>query len=232
MAGVGEASKTDGPESDRKQSSEHFRKIAAKLKAYYESVGPTDIVFTSAVAGEGKTTSAVNCAISLCQDFGLSVCLVDLDLRNPQISRRFDLNGSVGIVEALRGEAKVESAIIPTTIEGLSVVYASGVETHILPLLNSDRFRRFVAELRSRFDFVIFDSSPVLPVVDTVVLSKYVSAVVLVIESGKTRKKHIEQLFEQIERDKVIGFVMNFSKSRMPKTYNYSKYYNYGQAEQ
>ena len=213
-------------------TSEHFRKIAAKLNSYYESVGPVSIVFTSAVSGEGKTTTAISCAVSLCRDFNLSVCLVDCDLRKPKLSGYFELNGSPGIIEVLRGEAGLNSVIRPTAVEGLSVVHSRKAETQTLPLLNSERFRKLVADLCARFDFVIFDSSPVLPVVDTVVLSKHVSGMVLVIESGKTRKKHIEQVFEQVGRDKVIGFIMNYKKYKMPATYNYTKHYDYGRDQQ
>jgi len=207
---------------------EHFRKIAAKLKSWAESAGTSDVIIASAVSGEGKTTSAINCAISLCRDFNLSVCLVDGDLRKPQLSEYFHSNGSLTIVDVLKGEADIDAVVQPTSVKGLSVTPSRRAGSLALPLLNTERLGRFVRELRSRFDFVIFDSSPILPVADTVALSKYVSGIVLVIESGKTRKRHIEQIFEQIDRDKVIGFIMNYKKHRMPETYNYSKYYDHG----
>lgn len=228
---VGASDSVEKPEEagyEAEQTSEYFRKIAAKLKSYYDSVGPTDVVFTSAVSGEGKTTSAVNCAISLCRDFNLSVCLVDCDLRNPQISGYFEPNGSAGVIEALKDKAELDQVIRPTFIDGLSVVHTHKAETQTLPLLNTERFRKFVEELRNRFDFVILDSSPVLPVTDTVVISRYVSAMVLIVESGKTRRKHIEQILEQIEDKKIIGFIMNYKKHRVPEAYNYKKYYQYG----
>ncbi len=205
---------------------EHFRKIAAKMMSWSESSGFSDIVMASAVSEEGKTTSAVNTAISLCQDFNLSVCLVDGDLRKPRLAEYFQTNGSLTIVDVLKGEADMESVIQPTSISGLSVTISHRAGSLSLPLLNTERLGRFVRELRSRFDFVIFDSSPILPVADTVALSKHVSGIVLVIESGKTRKRHIEQVFEQIDRDKVIGFIMNYKKYGMPETYNYTKYYD------
>ena len=206
---------------------EHFRKIAAKLRSWSESSGASDVIVTSAVSGEGKTTTAINCAISLCQDFNLSVCLVDGDLRKPRLADYFQTNGSLTIVDILKGEAKTDSAIQTTSIKGLSLTASYRTGSLALPLLNGERLGRFVRELKSRFDFVIFDSAPILPVADTVALSKHVSGIVLVIESGKTRKRHIEQVFEQIDRDKVIGFIMNYKKYRMPETYNYTKYYDY-----
>jgi capsular exopolysaccharide synthesis family protein len=207
---------------------EHFRKIAAKLVAWSESSGASDVIFVSAVSGEGKTTAAVNCAVSLCRDFNLSVCLVDGDLRKPQLSDYQKSNGSLTIVDILKGEAEIDSVIQPTSVKGLSLTASYRTGSLALPLLNSERLGRFVRELRSRFDFVIFDSSPILPVADTVALSKCVSALALVVESGKTRRKHLEQVFEQIDRDKVIGFIMNYKKHRMPETYSYMKYYDYG----
>jgi capsular exopolysaccharide synthesis family protein len=222
----GENLQEEGHEAE--ETSEYFRKIAARLKSYYDSVGPTDVVFTSAVSGEGKTTASVNCAISLCQDFNLSVCLVDCDLRNPQISAYFEPNGSAGIIEALKQEAELDHVVRPTSISGLSVVQAHKAERKTLPLLNSERFRRLVRDLKDRFDFVIFDSSPVLPVTDTVIISRYVSAIVLIVESEKTRRKHLEQILEQIDDKKIIGFIMNHKKHRIPDAYSYAKYYQYG----
>jgi capsular exopolysaccharide synthesis family protein len=213
---------------DAQCHSEHFRKIAARLKTCCEQAGVSDVLFTSAVSGEGKTTTAINCALSLCKDFNQSVCLMDCDLRNPSISGRFSLNGNEGIVELLKGAADTESMITPTSTRGLSIIASRRAGISSLPLLNSDRLERLIRDLKARFDFVLVDSPPILPVADAVVLSKHISALVLVIESGKTRKKHIEQVFEQIERDKFIGFVMNYKHLRMPETYNYSKYYNYG----
>ncbi|RJP72350.1 MAG: polysaccharide biosynthesis tyrosine autokinase [Candidatus Abyssobacteria bacterium SURF_17] len=208
--------------------SESFRKIAARVKSCCENLGANDVIFTSAISGEGKTTTAANCALSLCRDFNLSVCLVDCDLRNPTVAEYFGLNGEAGIVEVLRGQAEIPSAIQQTSQKHLSVIQSRHVGTLSLQLLNEDRMRKLTHELRDRFDFVIYDAPPVLPVADTAVLSKVVSTVVLVLEAGRTRRKHVEQIFEQIDRNKIIGFVMNYKRHRMPETYNYSKYYNYG----
>ncbi len=210
---------------------EYYRKIAGRLKFFSEHVGVNDVIFTSAVSGEGKTTNAINCALSLCQDFHLSVCLADFDLRNPKLSDYFPSNGSLGVVDILRGQAEVESVIQPTPLNGLSIVTSYGVGRQSLPLLNSARLGRLISELRARFDFVIFDSPPILPLADTVTLSKSVSAIVLIVEAGKTRRKQIGQVFEQIDREKVIGFIMNYKTHHVPETYNYSKYYDYGANE-
>jgi len=208
-------------------TSEHFRKITAKLKSYYDSVGPVDILFTSAVSGEGKTTSAINCAVSLCRDFNLSVCLVDCDLHKPGISSYFESNGNSGIADFLRGDAELASVLQTTSIENLSIIRSIGAVKESLPLLNSERFRRLVSDLRERFDFAIFDSSPILPLTDTIIISRHISAMVLIVESGRTRRKHVEQVLEQIDGTKVIGFIMNHNKAKIPSSYNYSKYYSY-----
>ena len=219
---------TRGIQLGSPELAEYFQKIAAKLKLLCESKGITDVVFASANSGEGKTTNAVNCALSLCRDFNLSVCLVDCDLRHPNISEYFTTNGECTIIEHLKGGTTIDSVIRPTSVRGLSIVSSRKVGMSSLPLLNTEYFGKFVRELRSRFDFVIYDSSPILPVADVVVLSKHVSGIVLILAAGQTRTKFIEQSLEQIDRDKVIGFIMNFKKYGMPHNYNYAKYYNYG----
>lgn len=227
-----EMAKLEGKQIRTPRCSEYFRKMSARLKTCSEQMGVTDIIFTSAVSDEGKTTAAVNCALSLCRDFNQSVCLIDCDLRNPSISDRLSLNGSMGIVDLLNGTAEIDSVIKSTAVAGLSVITSRRTGISSLPLLSSERMSRVIRNLKSRFDFVLFDSPPVLPVADAAVLAKQVSAIVLVIESGRTRKKHVEQIFEQIDRNKVIGFVMNYKRHRMPETYNYSKYYDYGEKTQ
>jgi capsular exopolysaccharide synthesis family protein len=210
------------------QITEHFRRTAARLKSFCENIGARDVLFTSAVSGEGKTTTAINCAISLCQDFNLSVCLIDCDLRNPRISGLFSSNNCPGIIDLLKGEADIEKVVRSTPIKGLSLVTSHKAGRLSLPLLNTERLAHFISDMRNRFDLVVYDSSPVLPVSDSIVLAKYISALVLLVEPGKTRRKHIEQIFEQIDRKKFTGFIMNYTKVKPPKIYGYSKYYDYG----
>jgi capsular exopolysaccharide synthesis family protein len=214
--------------AEHAQITEHFRRTAARLKSFCETAGARDILFTSAISGEGKTTTAINCAISLCQDFNLSVCLIDCDLRNPRISNLFSSNNQPGIIDLLKGEADIEQVVQSTPIKGLSLVTSHKAGRLSLPLLNTDRLSRFINDVRNRFDLVIYDSSPVLPVSDAIVLAKYISAVVLLIEPGRTRRKHVEQIFEQIDRTKFTGFIMNYKKAKPPENYGYSKYYDYG----
>jgi capsular exopolysaccharide synthesis family protein len=206
---------------------ESFRKIATRLKLNCELLGVNDVLFTSAVSREGKTTTAANCAMSLSQDFNLSVCLVDCDLRNPRLSEFFHSNGGPSIVDVLKGQVEVHPAIQSTVVPNLSIMYSQRAGRSSLPLLNSEKLGNLVYELRSRFDFVIFDSPPVLPIADAVVLSKKVSAIVLVIEPGRTRRKHIEQILDQVDGNKVAGFIMNYKQYRVPQTYSYTEYYNY-----
>jgi capsular exopolysaccharide synthesis family protein len=211
---------------------ESFRKIATRLKLNCELLEVNDVLFTSAVSNEGKTTTAANCAMSLSQDFNLSVCLVDCDLRNPRLSEFFHSNGGPSIIDVLKGQIEIPLAIQSTIVPNLSIMYSQRAGRSSLPLLNSERLGNLVYELRSRFDFVIFDSPPVLPIADAVVLSKKVSAIVLVIEPGKTRRRHIEQILDQVDGNKVVGFIMNYKEYRVPQTYSYSGYYHHGAEEQ
>jgi capsular exopolysaccharide synthesis family protein len=206
---------------------ESFRKIAARLKSCCETMNVNDVLFTSAISQEGKTTTAAYCALSLAQDFNLSVCLVDCDLRNPRLSEFFCSNNGQGIAAALKGKAEIATIIQPTTVPNLSLVHSQRAGRFSLPLLNSERLGSIVYELRSRFDFVLFDAPPILPVADAVVLSKKVSAIALVIEPGRTRRKHLEQILEQVEKTKIVGFIMNYKRYRVPQTYQYEKYYSY-----
>jgi capsular exopolysaccharide synthesis family protein len=212
--------------------SEWFRKIAVRLKYGCDQIGATDVLFTSASGGEGKTTSAFNCAISLCHDYNLSVCLVDVDLRRPGLSTYFDTNGELTLIDHLKGEAEMDSVICATSIQGLYVVQSPAVGRLSLSFLNTTRLARLITELKSRFDLVIFDSPPILPVADTAVLARNISAVAFVIECGKTRRRHVHQALEQIGSEKMVGFIVNNKKSRAPDPYARAVYYDYGSTEE
>jgi non-specific protein-tyrosine kinase len=214
------------------QFSEWFRKIAARLKSCCDQSGARDVLFTSAIGGEGKTTTAVNCAISLAQDYNLTVCLVDCDLRRPSIGRYFESNGDPTIVNHLKGEVGIDAIIRPTSIEGLSVITSHVAGRGSLSLLNTDRLSKLVHELKARFDFVVIDAPPVLPVADAGVLARSVSATLLVVECGRTRRKQLQQVMEQIDRDKIVGFVVNYKKFKSFEPNAYARYHEYETSEE
>jgi capsular exopolysaccharide synthesis family protein len=169
------------------------------------------IIITSACGGEGKTTLAAQLA-ERCVNAGLLTLLIDADIRNPTLSRMFDLPTSRGLVNILRGEAMAEEAI--------SVIGGAG-GFHFLPagsprvdpsrLLHGDRLPKLLASARESFDIVIVDSPPVLPVPDALTVGRWVDGAVLAVRFDNSRYPLVERASRRLAAVgvPVIGAVVN-----------------------
>lgn len=167
------------------------------------------LAFASALHGEGRTTAAVNFAVALASDVQGQVCLVDADLRRPGVHKALDLRPPHGLADVLATDLPLSSVILPTAVPRLSVICAGVARGSPSELLRSAKMARVVAELRERFDYTVFDTAPVLPVADTIHLASYVDGVILVIEAGSTKRRHVTRALELLANASVMGFVLN-----------------------
>ena len=152
--------------------------VAARLLRKAECDQTRVVLVTSAVGGEGKTTLATQLAMSLARAQWRTV-LVDFDLRRPTLDGALGLPRGPGICEALRGQGDIMDMVQPTETEGLSVVTAGSWNRQVLADLSSGAVGTVLEQLRANFDFVIIDSSPLLPIVDTRLVCQHVDAAVL-----------------------------------------------------
>jgi capsular exopolysaccharide synthesis family protein len=159
------------------------------------------VLITSAVSGEGKTSLASYLATSLARS-GLSTLLVDADLRNPALHRLFDLPLAAGLSELLRGEAHLAEVIGVTAVEGLKVVSAGRCDRRTIRALAQGGLGPFLAQLKEQFDFVIVDSSPILPVADALIVAQQVDAVLFSIFRDVSRKTKV---FAALQRLQCLG---------------------------
>jgi capsular exopolysaccharide synthesis family protein len=148
------------------------------------------VMIASADSGEGKTSLSCHLATSLARG-GLRTLLVDADLRNPSIHRRFDLTPTCGLSELLRGEAAVSQAIVETDSENLKVVTAGVCDQSAIRLLTQGDLGSLFSQFKDQFDFVIVDSSPILPVADASMIAQQADAVVFSIFSDVSRKTNV-----------------------------------------
>ncbi|GAA1885628.1 polysaccharide biosynthesis tyrosine autokinase [Williamsia serinedens] len=190
-------------------AAEAYRKLRTNLTFANVDHPPRSILVTSAVAIEGKTTTAMNLAGALVET-GSRVVLVDADLRRPQVNARTGLVGDVGFTNFLRGDAALNDLVQPTQVEGLWVLASGPRPPNPAELVASKRAEQAVAELSESFDYVIIDSPPVLPVTDAVVLSQWVDGVLLVVRSGSSKAADLGDAHEQVSSSHtpVIGFVL------------------------
>lgn len=168
------------------------------------------ILVTSAAPSEGKTTVACCVAIAMAQA-GQRVALVDCDLRRPRLHRVFGAGSSAGVTTALLDPARLESAIFDTEVPNLQVIPCGPIPPNPAELLHSEAFGRFLDSLRDRFDRVVLDSPPVVPVTDAAILSARVDGTLLVVRALRTTKDLVRQGARAL-RDvggNVIGVVLN-----------------------
>ncbi|MCA9051175.1 MAG: polysaccharide biosynthesis tyrosine autokinase, partial [Planctomycetaceae bacterium] len=144
------------------------------------------IMIVSAMGGEGKTTLSSHLATSLARA-GRKTLLVDTDMRRPSVSRVFGLELTPGFCEIVRGDASMEEAVRPSSTEGLSLLPAGKVNQATLKLLASDHPAKVFAVFRSRYDIIIVDSAPILPVTDSLLIGQHVDAALFSIRRDVSR---------------------------------------------
>jgi non-specific protein-tyrosine kinase len=174
---------------------EAFRTLRTNLQFLRPDSHPQVIVFTSALPGEGKTTSAINLAISLVQA-GAKTILVEADLRRPKIPAYLEFaNTDEGLSELISGQKKLTTASLKSLIRkeestGLKVLLSGKVPPNPSELLGSAKFDELISMLRKQFEYVIIDCPPLLPVTDAAVVAAKADGAVLVVHAGVTKKPH------------------------------------------
>jgi len=188
---------------------ESFRRVKAMIRGVAGAEKLRTVAITSAGKGEGKSTTALNLAIAMCQDFDQRVCLVDADLRRPRIHRLLGFTPRRGLSDVLNGDALPEDVLIADAVPRLTVLPGGRSSRAPSEMLGSPRMKQLIEELRSRFDFIMFDTPPVLTVADAIVLGPMTDGVILVIQAGKVRKRPVERAVELLHNSKIIGFILN-----------------------
>lgn len=188
---------------------EAYRQVRSALKfsAVEHRIGA--IAVTSSVAGEGKTTTAVNLALAYVES-GQRVLLIDADLRRPTVATTLGLENAVGLTSVLVEAVEAEDAIIESA-GGLAVLTAGEPAPNPAELLASNRMRLLVEALRPSYDLVVIDTAPVLSVSDATVISQYVDATIAIINTRKTAKTQVERCIAALTgvRANLAGFVLN-----------------------
>ncbi len=168
------------------------------------------LVITSPSPSEGKSTVAASLAITLAKS-GKRVLLVDTDMRRPRLHRAFSLSARVGITSILAGDSSIEDAVQSTIVEDLFLLPCGPIPPNPSELLHTARFASLLAELKTRFDILMFDSPPVNVVTDAAVIGPQVDGALLIAKGGKTSVDALRHAVGQL-RDigtNVLGCVIN-----------------------
>ena len=211
---------------------EAFRTLRTNLQFLRPDSHPQVIVFTSALPGEGKSTSAINLAISLAQA-GAKTILVEADLRRPKVPVYLELADlDEGLSELIGGQKKLTTASLKSLIRkeestGLKVLLSGKVPPNPSELLGSAKFDELISMLRKQFEYVIIDCPPLLPVTDAAVVAAKADGAVLVVHAGVTKKPHFVGSRDAMAAvgSTILGVVLN----KIPEaSLEYEYGYRYG----
>src|SRR6266481_2304247 len=205
---------------------EAYRALRTSILPSAASRAPRSLLVSSANAGEGKTSTAVNLALALAQ-CGSSVLLVDCDRRRPYVARMLNIENQRGMSTFLTGNDKIDDVLQQTQQENLLVIPSGPSPPNPAELVSSQPMIKMLETLRGRFQHIIIDSPPLLVVTDATILSTMVEGVVLVVESGVTPRKLILRARKVLDsaNARLLGVVLN--KVRMHHDGYYSYYGHY-----
>jgi capsular exopolysaccharide synthesis family protein len=215
----------------KSQISEAFRALRTSLLLSQADHPPQVILVTSALPREGKTTAAVNLAVTLAQ-LGDRTLLLDSDLRKPGIRRALNLTigKESGLSSYLAGVSSLDEVCIShPAINNLAALTTGPIPPSPADLLSSHRMAEAIAELRRRFKFIVIDSPPVMAATDAVILSAQTDGVLLVVRSGETPKEAFIRTRDLLAavKSRLLGVVLNAVDSSAPDYYYSYRYYPY-----
>ncbi len=206
-------------------SAEAYRQLRTNLQFLDVDNPPKVLVMTSAVPGEGKTTTACNFAFALAES-GHRVLLVEADLRRPRVARYLNLVESVGITNLLAGTADLDDVLQPTGNARVRVLASGPHPPNPSELLGSAHMQRLLEQLRLRYDYVIIDAPPLLPVTDAAVLTTLADGAILVARHGHTTREQLARAAENLAavEGRLLGTVLNMIPAKAG-AYEYAYYY-------
>jgi polysaccharide biosynthesis transport protein len=188
---------------------------------------PTNVIMVAtAKPGQGGTTTAANLAISLAMD-GKRVVLVDADMRRPQLHGIFKTPNTYGLSEVLSGEKDLDEALLATEIPNLFLIPAGSTPINPSELLGSPRMVRVIEALRSSADFVLFDTPSAVAFTDSIVLSRFMDGVLLVVRANQVPRGAELQVKTLLNKAKarIIGVVLNDVQPESVDSYYYHSHY-------
>ena len=222
----------DAVDASANRREAHFLNEAYNVLSYNIKLGSIDnpvrhVMITSSAPGEGKTSISSNLGINMARK-GKKVVLVDSDFLRPNIYKIFGVSNDVGLTNVLLGDNTVDEALQATSTEGLYVIPTGPKPPSSALLFESQQMKDFIRDLESRFDFIIFDTPPVLTINDPVILSSYVDKSILVIAANEVSRQVIKQGIATLRKsnNNLLGAVINKFHTEGSHYYYYYYYYH------
>jgi capsular exopolysaccharide synthesis family protein len=205
---------------------EIYAKLCTAILLSQPEAAPKNILFTSAVGGEGKTTNVVNTAMMFALS-GARVLLIDADVRNPSCHKILGMDNLFGLTEVITGQIGVSQVIRATTLHNLDLLSAGATPPNPTVLVGSTKIHDTLMALQPHYDCICIDSPPVMPVNDAELLSTMVNGVVLIIDGQRTPAYLAKETRARLTyaRANLLGIVLNRTVARRTDyAYYYSAY--------
>lgn len=201
---------------------EQYRNLRARISLATESSAGKSILFTSAVPGEGKTLTSANMAITIAQGVQKKVLLIDADLRHPSLHKVLGINAEKGLTDYLKGDISLESIFLSASVDGLTFIPAGKPAPNPAELLESQRMKDLVKELKTRYSdgFIIFDSPPIIPTSDPIILAQMIDWTIFVVLAGRTPRETIARALASYGLKNILGIILNKLET-LPLEYQY-----------
>ena len=215
-------------EGDESPHAEAYRVLRTNiLFAGRKSEDQTTFSVVSGGAGEGKTTTMFNLSVVFAQQ-GDRVLVVDSDLRRPSMHRFFKVSNNIGLTNYLLGQATIDEVIQTSELPSLHFIPSGKLPSSSMGILSSAKMKEFVAEMKSRYDYVFLDAPPIMGVSDASVLASMVDMCVLVVQYRKYPQLMTQRAKDMVTKvgGELVGVVLNnINISQDSYYYYYSGYY-------
>lgn len=224
------------PNSPRSYLADQFRLVKRPLLSNVKGQGASGlkhgnlIMVTSSLAGEGKSFSSVNLAMSIAMELDNTVMLVDADVARPSVLRMLGLPPSPGLLDLLEGKVDMQSVLLKTNIDKLTILPSGTPHPKATELLASDAMRALLDDMAQRYPdrIIIFDSPPLLLTTEARVLATQMGQVLLVVQAEKTLQSDVQHALSTIKTCSNISLVLNKVRGASEGNYGYGYGYGYG----
>ena len=224
------------PSAPRTRTADQFRVIKRPLirnamGSGKDSVAHSNLIMvTSALAGEGKSFTAVNLALSIATELDHTVMLVDADMARPSVLRIFGLPSGPGLLDLLEDSVDVSQVLLRTDVDKLTILPSGTPHPRATELLASEAMRRLLDDMASRYAdrIIIFDSPPLLLTTEARALATNMGQIVVVVQAGKTLQSDVQHALSRIESCPVKMMLLNQVRTDARGAYGYGKSYGYG----
>ena len=200
-----------------------YKVLRTKIQQRTLDKGWNTVMITSPHAGEGKSLTTINLALTFARTYNQTVLLVDCDLRRQAVHKLLGFDSDAGLMDYLKHDRPLKELIIWPGIDKLTLISGGSTLQDSTELLGSPRMKSLVQELKSRYEdrYILFDTAPVLEGADALALAPCIDGIVMVVEQGRTTMRGVKQALEALPAEKVLGFVVNRQKSDPSWSYQY-----------